>query len=71
MKDYERVIDGIIKRGIENHSDTKRIVDEILGEMTEVRKSETISITEFEKLIQEVRENIRQTKKLLMRGLTG
>ena len=71
MKEYEKEIDRILETGLKKGLEASQIVDEILGTLTKVRKSETISINEYEKIIQEAKESIRQARRLMMRGLTG
>ncbi|MGA9407609.1 MAG: hypothetical protein WBW71_10800 [Bacteroidota bacterium] len=69
--DYKKEIDKIITEGIKNNWDEKIIVDKILALTTQERKTNRISVADYEKLLREGKNKIREAQKILISSLSG
>ena len=70
MADYKSEINLIIREGIKKGTNEKEIVQQILSLMTQVRKTERVPIKEYESLVRDSKDQIRQARNRL-RGLSG
>ncbi len=71
MSDLRSEIDKIIKVGVKKDLETKVIVDQILALMTQEKKHEHVSAKEFEELLREGKQRIREIRKLLISSISG
>ncbi|MBI5463849.1 MAG: hypothetical protein HY966_02695 [Ignavibacteriales bacterium] len=71
MNDYKVQIDRIIQRGVRENLDAKTIVDQILAIMTKVRKTESVSIAEYESILEESKKLIKDARNLLAHSASG
>ncbi len=69
--DYKQEVDRILREGLRKKIDEKTIVIRIIGLITEVKKTQQVSVKEYESLISDAKEQIRLARRQVIKSISG